>query len=370
MNTFKIVPEIVIFDQCQEFIESFNVSAKDLILTNLPNFDQYFNNFATEPNVVLMSDYGKGEPTDLMVEAICDTIKELEYNRIIAIGGGSVIDVSKILSLKDITPVEDLYDKKFPPIKAKELIIIPTTCGTGSEVTSVSVLEITNKKTKLGLQDDQLYANYAVLIPELIENLPNYVFATSSIDALIHATESYLSPRATEFSMMFSMAAIKMIIAGYQDLKNQTKPYLQLTKDFLLASTYAGVAFGNAGCAAVHAMSMAFSSSYHVPHGESNYILFTEVMKTYEKLNPEGRLETLKNELATLLACEFDNVFNKLDELLGHFLPKKQLREFGVQKEELEVYVTTVETKQQRLTNNNYCALDHGALLNIFKNLY
>ncbi len=370
MNTFKLVPEIVSFDSCNEFVESFNIGKKDLILTNLPNFDSYFKAGANGLNVIFMSDYGKGEPTDMMVEEIYKATQEFEFNRMIAIGGGSVIDVSKILSLKNISPVEVLFDKELPVIKDKELIIVPTTCGTGSEVTSVSVLEIINKKTKLGLQHDELYADCAVLIPELIENLPDYVFATSSIDALIHATESYLSPRATDFSMTFSMEAIKRIISGYQELRNQTKSYRELTSDFLTASTYAGVAFGNAGCAAVHAMSMSFSSSYHVPHGESNYILFTEVMKTYEKLKPEGRLKTLKEELAKLLNCEFDGVFDQLDELLGHFLLKKRLRDFGVQEKELDGYVNTVETRQQRLTGNNYCPLEHDHMLKIFKNLY
>lgn len=97
----------------------------------------------------------------------------------------------------------------------------------------------------------------AVLIPELLKKLPFRFFATSSIDALIHAIESYMSPKATPFSELFSEKAIEMLLNGYKSIvKNGEQEKEDRIGDFLLASAYAGIAFGNAGCAAVHAMSM------------------------------------------------------------------------------------------------------------------
>ena len=125
-----------------------------------------------------------------------------DCKRIIAIGGGTIIDVSKIFALKDISPIDDLYDGKIKPVKDKELIIVPTTCGTGSEVTNVAVLALISRQTKKGLAVNEMYADKAVLIPELLKTLPFKVFATSSIDALVHAVESALSPKASETTRM------------------------------------------------------------------------------------------------------------------------------------------------------------------------
>lgn len=111
------------------------------------------------------------------------------------IGGGTIIDIAKILALDSILPIEDLYDGKLPIKRTKKLVLVPTTCGTGSEVTNIAILALTRRHTKKGLANDCMYADSAVLVPELLKGLPFKFFATSSIDALIHAMESSLSPK-------------------------------------------------------------------------------------------------------------------------------------------------------------------------------
>ena len=137
------------------------------------------------------------------------------------------------------------------------------------------------------------YADTAVLIPESLQGLPDYVFATSSIDALIHAIESYLSPKASPFTEMYSLAAIQMIMNGFKEILakggNTPENRKPLLKDFCLAANYAGIAFGNAGCAAVHALSYSIGGAFHVPHGEANYQFFTEVFKMYMRKSLTAR---------------------------------------------------------------------------------
>lgn len=94
--------------------------------------------------------------------------------------------------------------------------MVPTTCGTGSEITNISILELKSRKTKLGLAHETLYADQAFLVPELLEILPYRLFATSSIDALIHAVESSVSPKATAYTLMFGRQAIHLILGGIQ----------------------------------------------------------------------------------------------------------------------------------------------------------
>lgn len=371
MSQFRVKPTLCQIDSCKAFCEQFEVGKGDLILTNPTYFEGFFDGCADGATVVFLKKYGKGEPTDLMVEALYQDIKDLEYKRVIAIGGGSIIDIAKIIAQETISPVVDLFEKKIPTKKTKELIIIPTTCGTGSEVTSVSVIELTVRGTKLGLQTDEEFADYAVLIPELLEKLPFRFFATSSIDALIHAIESYLSPKANPFTEMFSVEAIKLILHGYQEIVAHGEAARnEHIKEFLLASTYAGIAFGNAGCAAVHAMSMPFSGTYHVPHGEANYVVFTEVFKVYNRLAPDGKIRILNELLTSIVGGDGSDVYERLETLLSAILLKKTLKEYGVKEEELAVFTENVMTKQGRLTANNYTPLSKEEVYGIYQNLY
>lgn len=371
MKIFKLSPEILTFNKCEEFCSKFNINKNDLIITNEYIYKPFFENFIKDATVIYRRDFGSGEPTDVMVEKIYNQIKNTNYKRVIGIGGGSILDVAKLFSLEKLTPVCDLFEKKFEPVKNKELILIPTTCGTGSEVTNISVLHLNSINSKLGLAHDSILADHAILIPELLKVLPFKVFATSSIDALIHAIESFVSPKASVFTEMYSIEAIKMIINGFKKIVDNGKEYLDnLLGDFLVASTYAGIAFGNAGCGAVHAMSYPLGSIYHVPHGESNYVCFTEIFKTYEKLNPSGKIKKLNNILTEILNCSEKEVFEELDNLLYKILPKKSLKGYGVTEEDLVSFTENVIIKQGRLMANAYTPLSKDIVYNIYKFLY
>ena len=300
-----------------------------------------------------------------------EAVKYVAPGDVIAIGGGTVIDIAKVLAVSDGEGVDDLYDKAPDLEKKRELIIIPTTCGTGSEVTNISIMARTRIGTKLGLVSPAMYADYAVLIPQLLEGLPFKVFAASSIDALVHAVESALSPKATPYTKLFGYKAIEMIIRGYQTIaKKGPESRFSLLNDFLLASNYAGLAFGTAGCAAVHATSYPLGGKYHVAHGESNYAMFTGVLKNYMELRRDGEIAVLNQYLADLLGCMTNVVYDELEKLLDQILPKRPLREYGVTREDLPVFAHSVVTEQGRLMANNFVPLDAARVLKIYTELY
>ena len=371
MNQFKIVPTICQANNCREFVSEFQIGKKDLILTNEPYYSSYFSDLIQEAQVIFLQRYGQGEPTDVMVEAIWSDIKNLDFDRVIAIGGGTIIDIAKLIVQETVSPVIDLFDKLIPTKKSKELVIVPTTCGTGSEVTSVSVIELVSRNTKMGLQTDEQFADIAVLIPELLENLPYQFFGASAIDALIHACESFLSPKANAFTELFSKEAIRVIIKGFILIRDNGKEArTEYKKEFLLASNYAGIAFANAGCAAVHAMSLPFGGAHHVAHGEANYTLFTAVFKTYLKLKPVGKIQELNQLLAKSLRCKEDEVYQKLEELLEIILKRKSLSEYQVTQTELVYFTENVMNKQGRLMANNYTTLDAKTIMEIYEAAY
>ncbi len=370
MKELAIKPQIFSFDTCKEFCEAYKIGDGDLIITNEYIFNPYFTELGIKADVLYQEKYGAGEPSDEMAEAMYADMKG-DYKRIIAIGGGTIIDISKIFALKNVSPILDLYDGKAEIIKDKELVLVPTTCGTGSEVTNLSILELKSRHTKLGLALDEMYADSAVMVPELLKGLPFKFFATSSIDALIHALESSLSPEATSYTEMFGYEAIRMILEGYKVIAaNGEDARFPLLKDFLVASNYAGIAFGNAGCAAVHAMSYPLGGTYHVPHGEANYALLIGVFKAYIELDPNGKIRKLNQFIANILGCGEAVVYAELEKLLNQILQCKPLHEYGVTKEDLDVFTDTVMTKQGRLMARNYATLDRDKVYEIYSKLY
>jgi len=369
MRQLMLKPAIFKYQKCADFAADFNIGKGDLIITNEFIFDPYFGGLSLEADVLYQEKYGTGEPSDEMAEAIYSDIKG-PYKRIIAIGGGTVIDLAKLYCLKNVSPVIGLFDRKLDIIKDKELVIVPTTCGTGSEVTNISILEIKSRHTKLGLAADELFADSAVLIPELLTGLPYHFFATSSIDALIHAVEAAVSPKATIYTKMFGSRAIEIIIRGYRHIaENGKDSRIPLLEDFLIAGNLAGVAFGNAGVGAVHAMSYPLGGKYHVAHGEANYALFIRVFKEYMSIAQDGAIADVNNLMAGILGCPVSDVYSALSELLDKILPLKQLREYGMTESDIPDFTANVMEKQGRLTANNYAPLDAGRVSKIYGDL-
>lgn len=369
MKTFKIVPKIVECDSVSDFCADFSLNENDLVFMS-KSTEKYFSGKMNGAHVIFRGDYGSGEPTDEMVEKIYGDISGISYDRVVAIGGGTIVDVAKLLSLKSFHPVIDLYDKKIPAKRDKKLVIVPTTCGTGSEVTNISILELVSRKTKMGLADDELFPDYAVLIPELLSDLPYKFFATSSIDALVHATESFLSPKATSMSREFSLKAAEMILRGYLKIISEGKDSrLEAMRDFLLASTYAGIGFGNAGTGYVHAMSYSFGGKYHVPHGESNYVLFLAVFREYQRIAPDGLISVLNKKLSSILECDESSVYEKLGGVLNEILPLKPMSAYGAAEDDIVPFASNTVNLQTRLTQNGYIQFDENQVRNIYRSV-
>lgn len=354
------------FSGLEEFTKEFRICETDLILSN--------RCILTDPALfrgatcVWQEEYGAGEPTDTMVEGVRKILRQKDYRRIIAIGGGTVIDIGKLLVLPLEVPVARFIEPDAPFQKERELLLVPTTCGTGSEMTNISVVTFLERNVKQGIVSDVLYADGAVLIPALIDALPDQPFASSLIDALIHSVESYLSPKATEYTRLFSRRAMELILGGIADIwRNGLENRRKYSADFLIASNLAGIAFGNAGCGPVHAMSYPLGAAYHVPHGFANYTLFLAVLRRYEALQPEGKLAQLQDYLGELLDCSRAAVYDVLEEMLNALAPAVRMRDFGVTSEDLPAFVENVQTKQGRLMANACVPLDTQALYEIYR---
>lgn len=374
MKELLVKPEVCSFSKFAEFAKEFDLGEGDVILTNEYIYKPIMEKENLNCRYIFQEKYGAGEPTDLMVDAILAEMNKRHCKRVIAVGGGTIIDIAKVMILKDAVDVDALYEKATLK-KEKELIIIPTTCGTGSEVTNIAIINRTRKGTKMGLVSTAMYADYAVLIPEFLKSLPYYVFATSSIDALIHAMESYLNPNSTDYTEIFAKEAIRLILTGYCRIANEGQEIrFEDSEKYLKASNFAGIAFGNNGCGAVHAMSYALGSKYHVPHGESNYQFFTDVLKKYQEKQPNGKIAELEQLIKTITADGYfcndtdKNGIDVLSDLLAKILEKKPMHVYGATQDDILPFAESTIRNQQRLLKNNYVMLTLEEIREIYQN--
>lgn len=345
MSVFKVVPKIQEFASVKAFAEAFEIGEKDLLITDRIIYESSLTDLPVG-SVIIQSDYGNGEPDENKIMTIRAKAKEKEYDRVIAIGGGSVVDIGKLLATEGWNDCQKLFLKEQTPVRTKKLVILPTTCGTGSEVTNISVAAFPRLGTKIGLANDALYADDAVLCAELIASLPMKVFMHSSIDALIHAIESYLSPKANSLTEMFSLAAIRAILSGYRTLSEKgADARKDLLASFLLASCQAGIAFSNAGCGLIHAMSYPIGGTYHLPHGFSNYEVMIAALRFYEAKQPGGKFALLLKEIGSL---------DEMASLIDGLSPRVPMKEYGMTEKEAADFAVDVQKNQQRLLANCY----------------
>jgi len=208
------------------------------------------------------------DPSIEVVTRSVETAKAFQPNVILGIGGGSSLDISKTTSVLLTNPgsVYDYLGMDLVPAPGVPLILIPTTAGTGSEVTSISVLSDSRDNVKKAVVSQHLFARCVMLDPQLTLGLPPHITARTGMDALVHAIESFTGVRATVFTDTLNLQAIRMIA------KNLRKAYAngddrQARENMLYASCIAGMAFSNTQNGLDHAIALAIGGRFHLPHG-------------------------------------------------------------------------------------------------------
>lgn len=250
-------------------------------------------------NGIKFARFDKVEP-DPSLETADDAAKTIRAEKadlVIGLGGGSAIDIAKIAAVLvgSSGELQDFFGIDLIPQPGLKTIIIPTTAGTGSEVTPIVILSDHKEKLKKGAVSPFLFPSVAVLDPELTTALPPRVTAATGMDAMIHAVEAFTSKNAYFFSDMLARQAIGLITENlrtvYADGEN-----LKARSRMLEGSLLAGMAFANAGVTAVHAFAYPIGAEFHIPHGIANSIMLIPVME----FNMLGNLQKFA-ALASLL---------------------------------------------------------------------
>ncbi|MGI9861671.1 iron-containing alcohol dehydrogenase [Moorella naiadis] len=207
------------------------------------------------------------------VEAACRAARTCGATAVVAVGGGSPMDVAKMVSVLLTNPgtlADYQWERKPFTRPGLKLIVLPTTAGTGSEGTATAV--IIDRDTKQGIVGDELLPRAALLDPELMASLPPAITATTGMDALTHAVEALVARGANPFTNALAAEAVRLI-AKYLRRAFACGDDLEAREGMALASTLAGVAMDQAGLGVVHAMAGPLSSYYNVPHGLANAVV-------------------------------------------------------------------------------------------------
>lgn len=303
-----------------------------------------FNKVEPEPRIELADDGAA-----LAQKKKCDIV--------IGVGGGSAMDVAKAIAViaANKGKAVDFLGLNKVPKSGLPKIMIPTTAGTGSEVTFTAVFVRKNLQKKEGMNSPHLYPELALLDPELTLSLPPAPTAQTGLDALCHAIESYTSINANPMSEMFSLEAIALIAENLRTCVHDGRN-IAARERMLLGSLYAGIGLANAGVTAVHSLSYPLGGKYGVGHGLANTIMLPPVMA----FNLPGALEKFADIAEAMGEC-IDGLPDReaaylavdaVESLIEDCGIEASIQDFGVKQEDFAALADVAMTVARPLENN------------------
>ena len=310
------------------------------------------------------------EPSYQDVEKLMEQVESYDGDFIAAIGGGSVMDAAKlccVLKNAEYT-VKDLLNDPTQAKKQIKTVMIPTTCGTGSEATCNAIVAIPEEQSKKGIVNDAMIPDYVVLDSQMIAKLPKAIVAATGVDALAHAVECYTSKKATPFSDTYAVASAKLIFHNIREAYNNPEN-MEAKNSMMLGAFYGGVAITGSGTTAVHALSYPLGGKYHIAHGVSNAILFAHVMD-FNKDACEDRLAKLCDAVypemsAKSMEEKAQYIIDQIADIVKVTNIPTDLKEFGVKMKDLD-FLVSAGSQQQRLLVNNMKELSLDDIRSIY----
>lgn len=316
----------------------------------------------------------ESEPSYQDVERVIDEVSIDNIDLIIGVGGGSVMDAAKLASivLGADYGVRDLL--KDPTIAKKYIksLMIPTTCGTGSEATCNSIVAIPEEQSKQGIVNNCMIPDYVILDAEMIRHLPPKVLAATGVDALAHVVECFTSKKATILSDMYAVEGAKKIFHNIREAYANSDN-MNAKTEMLIGAFCGGVAITGSGTTAVHALSYPLGGKYHIAHGVSNAILFAHVME-FNKDACMNRLAALcdavyPEKYAETTDAKADYIISEIKDVVAKVNIPTKLEEFGVKKEDID-FLVKAGSQQTRLLVNNCKELSLDDIRYLYEKLF
>ena len=317
---------------------------------------------------VTLHDGVLADPPTRTVLAAVDTLRGEGVDGVLGLGGGSAMDTAKLVAylLRSPQPLEEIYGVGLAKGERLPLILAPTTAGTGSEVTPISIVT-TEGDEKKGIVSRRLLPDVALLDPNLTLGLPSGVTAATGVDAMVHAIEAYTSKRLKNpLSDVLARQALELLSRNLPIVMRNGRDKAA-RGEMLLGSCLAGIAFANAPVAAVHALAYPLGGRYHIPHGLSNALMLLPVLR----FNMSAA-EALYAELATSVGGTETTGQGFLDgvrRVVDCCDMPKALHEVQVTRESLPTLAADA-MKQQRLLINNPVEMTEADALRLYEEAF
>lgn len=322
----------------------------------------------------LVFDQVKEDPPEATVEAATQLAREGGVDGVLAVGGGSSMDVAKVVAvlLASAQPLAQLYGVGQVQGGRLPLVLVPTTAGTGSEVTPVAVIT-TGETTKAGVSSPVLLPDVALLDAQLTIGLPPAVTAMTGVDAMVHAIEAYTSRhKKNAMSDMLAIQALGLL-AGNIRLAVQEPTNLAARENMLLGACLAGQSFANAPVAAVHALAYPLGGHYHIPHGLSNSLVLPSVLEFNAPVAHQQYAELAEFVLGTPVSGSAEAktaaLIQGVRTLISDVALPATLAEANVKESDLELLASDAML-QQRLLVNNPRDVEYDDALHIYRAAY
>lgn len=315
----------------------------------------------------------EADPREATVLAAAALAREAGVDGVVGFGGGSSMDVAKLAAFlaRSDQPLADAYGVGNARGGRLPLIQIPTTAGTGSEMTPIAIVT-TGATTKMGVVSPILYADYAILDAELTFGLPRHVTAATGIDAMVHALEAYTTKhRKNPVSDVLARRALSLLGGSIRRACDDGADG-EARADMLLGSMLAGMAFANAPCAAVHALAYPVGGHFHVAHGLSNALVLPHVMRFNVPAAGPLYAEVAPLAMPALTAADAnpaDRLIEGFEELIDDLGIENRLRQVGISHNHLPMLAEEA-MKQQRLLVNNPREVTYDDALAIYEQAF
>lgn len=315
------------------------------------------------------------EPPLALGERLVKFTREGNFDLVVGFGGGSALDLAKLAAVLaknegDVADYLNLTATRSITEKGLPKILIPTTAGTGSEVTNISVLSLDSSKDVIA--HEALIADVAIVDPALTVTVPSRVTAATGVDALTHAIEAYVSVNASPTSDALALHAIRLMSRSIRTAVHDGENKEARTA-MSHGSYIAGLAFFNAGVAGVHALAYPLGGQFHIPHGESNAVLLPYVMN-YIRKSSEKRMRDIFEALggnATLMSDEEASYacVEELVRLVKDVGIPHTLQEFDIPESAIES-LTQDGVKQKRILARSPLPLQEEDIRNVYRAAY
>ena len=314
------------------------------------------------------------EPDVAQVEAILASASAQSYDLVVGIGGGSAMDVAKIVAVllnSDIVLRDLLRGKATIASRGVPTLMVPTTAGTGSEATPNSIVLVPEDELKVGIVSAKLIPDCVILDPEMTVGLPPAITASTGMDALTHAIECYMSKKGGPFSELFALKAIALITRSIRRAYTQGND-LAARHDMLLGAYYGGMCIATSSTTAVHALAYPLGGKYRIPHGVSNAILLPYVMR----FNGVGNEDKFRDVALAMgldvagksAAAATEAVIDALFALNRDLAIPADLKQWNITAADLETLVNGA-AKVTRLLDNNPRAMSRTDIAAIYTQL-